>query len=40
MMLRFLNVPLFATIAIALARDFPPPGTSCANEMEATHPLV
>ena len=31
---------LFATIVIALASDFLPPGTLRANEMEATHPLV
>jgi hypothetical protein len=40
MMLRFLSGHLFATIAITLASGFPPPGTSLANEMEATHPLV
>ncbi len=31
---------LFAALAIALASDFPPPGTPRANEMEDTHPLV
>jgi hypothetical protein len=40
MTLRFLAVQLFATIAIALASDFLPPGTPRTNEMEATHPLV
>jgi hypothetical protein len=40
MTLRFLPVQLFATIAIAVASDFLPPGTPRANEMEATHPLV
>ena len=38
--MRFLGVQLFATIAIALASDFLPPGTPRANEMEANHPLV
>jgi hypothetical protein len=40
MTLRFLAVQLCATLAIALASDFLPPGTPRANEMEATHPLV
>jgi hypothetical protein len=40
MTLRFLAVQLFATIAIALGSNFLPPGTSRANEMEGTHPLV
>jgi hypothetical protein len=40
MTLRFLSGHLFATIAITLSSGFPPPGTSLANEMEATHPLV
>ena len=38
--MRLLGMQLFATIAIALASDFLPPGTPRANEMEATHPLV
>jgi hypothetical protein len=37
MMLRFLAVQFFAIIAIVLASDFLPPGTPCANEMEATY---
>jgi hypothetical protein len=37
MTLRFLAVQSFAIIAIALASDFLPPGTPCANEMEATY---
>jgi hypothetical protein len=40
MTLRFLAVQLFAALAIALASDFLPPGSSRANEMEATHSLV
>jgi hypothetical protein len=35
--MRFLAVQLFAAIAMALANDFLPPGTPCANEMEATY---
>jgi hypothetical protein len=38
--LRFLSVQLLAAIAITLASGFLSPGTSLANEMEATHPLV
>ena len=38
--MRFLGVQLFAATAMALASDFLPPGTPCANEMEATYPLV
>jgi len=38
--LRFLAVQLCATIAIALGRNFLPPVTSRANDMEATHSLV
>jgi hypothetical protein len=35
-----LAVQLFAIIAVALASDFLPPGSSRANEMEATQSLV
>jgi hypothetical protein len=40
MTLRFLAARLFAAMAIALASNFLPPGTSRANEMEAAHSLV
>ena len=36
----FLSVQLFAAIAITLATGFLPPGTTFANEMEATRPLM
>jgi hypothetical protein len=40
MTLRFLAARLFAAMAIAFASNFLSPGTSRANEMEATHSLV